>query len=152
MLHALTAPRTAFRDSRVSISARFMYSITSWSDEVLRDGSRAQKLTQRPTLVPRLHADPIECGRGAWHAGTSPCRGVHLSTTWPLFRDDAVSDNDVFSELDPTTAPVWMLNFTTRKQSKLGSICALLSRVSHLNYHRQPAVQVGGRLPRQRDD
>ena len=38
---------------------------------------------------------------------------MHLSATWPCVSEDVLVDSDVYSDLDPGSAPIWKARLVT---------------------------------------
>ena len=94
--------------AKIIVSARFEYTLAMWREELKESASSVDAILSRPGMMPMSYRDPI--------------KALHLSTLWPQFREDAVSDNAVFSELDPMTAPTWALRMEVEPQRPKGAL------------------------------
>ena len=94
--------------AKIIVSARFEYTLAMWREELKESTSSVDAILLRPVVSPLSYRDPI--------------KALHLSTLWPQFREDAVSDNAVFSELDPMTAPTWTLRMEVEPQRPKGAL------------------------------
>eukprot|EP00041_Stephanoeca_diplocostata_P034420 m.1172820 g.1172820 ORF g.1172820 m.1172820 type:complete len:1080 (+) comp24519_c0_seq30:287-3526(+) len=127
-------PRT-----RVSIAARFTYTLPNWFDDWLpenarqlsRPSSRSPSRSNSRTGSPAVSRTSSNSDNDVQHYGLAPehalkvgkivdpVKAIQLFTTWPHFHENAVLENAVYSELDPNVAPMWSVRAETHLTSSL---------------------------------
>ncbi|XP_042233003.1 rab3 GTPase-activating protein catalytic subunit-like isoform X2 [Homarus americanus] len=90
----------------VLVSVRFTYVLTEWPHTLW---------TQQP---PDFDATLTEVGfsdlgKLPFGALSDPVSELHLSATWPCVSEDVLVDSDVYSDLDPGSAPLWTARLVT---------------------------------------
>uniref|UniRef100_A0A0N7ZDJ5 Rab3 GTPase-activating protein catalytic subunit n=1 Tax=Scylla olivacea TaxID=85551 RepID=A0A0N7ZDJ5_SCYOL len=90
----------------VLVSVRFTYVLTEWPHTLW---------TQQP---PDFDATLTEVGfsdlgKLPFGALSDPVSELHLSATWPCVTEDVLVDSDVYSDLDPGSAPLWTARLVT---------------------------------------
>ncbi|KAG0715159.1 Rab3 GTPase-activating protein catalytic subunit [Chionoecetes opilio] len=90
----------------VLVSVRFTYVLTEWPHTLW---------TQQP---PDFDATLTEVGfsdlgKLPFGALSDPISELHLSATWPCVTEDVLVDSDVYSDLDPGSAPLWTARLVT---------------------------------------
>ncbi|KAK3875371.1 hypothetical protein Pcinc_019752 [Petrolisthes cinctipes] len=86
--------------SPVLVSVRFTYVLKEWPHTLW---------TQQP---PDFDATLTEVGfsdlgKLPFGALSDPVSELHVSATWPCVSEDVLVDSDVYSDLDPVSAPLW---------------------------------------------
>ncbi|XP_064106844.1 rab3 GTPase-activating protein catalytic subunit-like, partial [Macrobrachium nipponense] len=90
----------------VLVSVRFTYVLSEWPHTLW---------TQQP---PDFDATLTEVGFSdlgnlPFGALSDPVSELHLSATWPCVSEDVLVDSDVYSDLDPGSAPIWKARLVT---------------------------------------
>ncbi|XP_063615005.1 rab3 GTPase-activating protein catalytic subunit-like [Penaeus indicus] len=120
----------------VLVSVRFTYILSEWPHTLW---------TQQP---PDFDATLTEVGfsdlgKLPFGALSDPVSELHLSATWPCVSEDILVDSDVYSDLDPGSAPLW----TTRLITSSSPPCLLteyLTEFLHVCRNKQSVTQILG--------
>ena len=82
------------------------YAIYNWFDDWLPSGELASRHIEARKAQSSIYKDhplfAFPCG-----LSSDPVRSLSLSTTWPHFRENHLTDNEHYSELNPSNAPSW---------------------------------------------
>eukprot|EP00039_Didymoeca_costata_P006796 m.93265 g.93265 ORF g.93265 m.93265 type:complete len:970 (+) comp13396_c0_seq2:149-3058(+) len=129
----LNLPRHSMQ---ISISAQFTFKIYNYFDDWLNpsqddeDDHIRKKHTYRDHP---LHALPVG-------QTNDPIKWLSLATSWPQFREDAVLDNEHYTELNPCNAPTWILRSMCHDhegfqvQGKLGNLVEKFASFMQSNF------------------
>nr|XP_045611406.1 rab3 GTPase-activating protein catalytic subunit-like isoform X2 [Procambarus clarkii] len=120
----------------VLVSVRFTYILSEWPHTLW---------TQQP---PDFDATLTEVGfsdlgKLPFGALSDPVSELHLSATWPCVSEDVLVDSDVYSDLNPGSAPLW----TARLVTNTSPPCLLseyLTEFLHVCRNNQSVSQILG--------
>ncbi|KAK8737776.1 hypothetical protein OTU49_004235 [Cherax quadricarinatus] len=120
----------------VLVSVRFTYILSEWPHTLW---------TQQPPDFDATLTDVgfSDLGKLPFGALSDPVSELHLSATWPCVSEDVLVDSDVYSDLDPGSAPLW----TARLVTNASPPCLLseyLTEFLHVCRNNQSVTQILG--------